>query len=155
MNGYGASGSKAATKLIEDRQDCLSSTVPVPHSLHRDWLPARPDKLPQHERKDSAVLVVLHFDRRIDAQRNRYVLRLAVRTMNRELHFLLRAQRRQAGDVECLGAIELERLRVRAFIELQRQHAHADEIGAVNALEALGHDCANAKEAGALRGPVA
>jgi hypothetical protein len=46
----------------------------------------------------------------------------------------------EAHDVVGLGAVELQRLRRRAVLELQRQHAHADEVGAVDALEALGHD---------------
>ncbi len=40
-------------------------------------------------------------------------------------------------------------------VELQRQNAHADEIGAVNALEAFGDDGADAEQLGSLGGPVA
>ena len=43
----------------------------------------------------------------------------------------------QAGDVDHLLAGEAERLAVHAFLEGQRQHAHADQVGAVDALEAL------------------
>ena len=39
--------------------------------------------------------------------------------------------------------------------ELQRQHAHADEVGAVDALEALGDHRAHAEQPRALRRPVA
>jgi hypothetical protein len=39
--------------------------------------------------------------------------------------------------------------------ELQRQNAHADEVRAVNALEALGDDGADAEQLGSLGGPVA
>ncbi len=36
-----------------------------------------------------------------------------------------------------LGAVELQGLAAHAVLELQRQHAHADEVRAVDALEAL------------------
>ena len=39
-----------------------------------------------------------------------------------------------------LVADEAERLAVHALLEGQRQHAHADEVRAVDALEALGDD---------------
>ena len=42
-----------------------------------------------------------------------------------------------------------------ALVELQWDHAHADEVGAVDALEALGDDGAHAEERRALGGPVA
>ena len=41
-----------------------------------------------------------------------------------------------------------------ALRELQRQHAHADEVGAVDALVALGDDGLHAQQAGALGCPV-
>ena len=40
--------------------------------------------------------------------------------------------------------LEAERLGVLAFEEAQRQHAHADQVGAVDALEAARHDSAHA-----------
>ena len=42
-----------------------------------------------------------------------------------------------------------------AVAELERQHAHADEVRTVDALEALGDHGADAEEQGALGGPVA
>jgi len=42
-------------------------------------------------------------------------------------------------DAEGLGAVEAQRLRRLARRELQRQHSHADEVGAVDALVGL-HD---------------
>src|SRR5204862_1227487 len=61
----------------------------------------------------------------------------------------------EADDVEDLRAVEAERLRVGVLLELERQHAHADEVRAVYALEALGDDGAHAEEKRPLRGPVA
>ena len=41
----------------------------------------------------------------------------------------------QAADRHLLVALQAERLPGRAFLEHQRQHAHADQVGAVDALE--------------------
>src|SRR3546814_2142400 len=41
----------------------------------------------------------------------------------------------QAGDVEGFRAVEAERLRVLAVLELQREHAHADQVGAMRSEE--------------------
>ena len=46
-------------------------------------------------------------------------------------------------------------VRVLAFLVDQRQHAHADQIAAVDALEALGDDRFHAEQERALGGPVA
>jgi hypothetical protein len=46
-------------------------------------------------------------------------------------------------------------LRSVAFGELQRQHAHADQVRAVDALEAFDDHGAHAEQGGALRRPVA
>ena len=66
-----------------------------------------------------------------------------------------RAQAGDAGDVEGLAAVEAQGLAVGAIGELQRDDTHADEVGAVDALEAFGDDGADAKQTRALRGPVA
>src|SRR5262249_11073239 len=58
-------------------------------------------------------------------------------------------------DVESLGTVQPERLRARAFFELQRQHAHPDQVRAVNALEALRDDGAHAQQFSPLRRPIA
>ena len=50
---------------------------------------------------------------------------------------------------------EAERLDRLAVGELQRQHAHADEVGAVDALVGLREDEADAEQVRALGGPVA
>ncbi len=59
-----------------------------------------------------------------------------------------------AEHVEGLGAVDAQRLAVHAFLELQRQHAHADQVGAVDALEAFGRDRFHTSQAHALGGPV-
>ena len=59
-----------------------------------------------------------------------------------------------AGDVEDLGAVQLQRRRGFSRRELQRDDAHADQVGAVDALEGLGDHRAHTEQAGALGGPV-
>ncbi len=61
----------------------------------------------------------------------------------------------ESGDVVSFGAFEVECLRADAFGELKREDAHADEVGAVDAFEALSYDSFDAEEAGAFGGPVA
>ena len=63
--------------------------------------------------------------------------------------------RRDAVDLDDLVAGEAERGRVLAGLELQRQDAHADQVRAVDALEALRDHRAHAEQQRALRGPVA
>lgn len=60
-------------------------------------------QLPQHERQDTAVLVVLDFDRRIDAQSDGNALRGSVGAMHDQSGVLLRADPGfQTLDVKCL-----------------------------------------------------
>ena len=61
----------------------------------------------------------------------------------------------EAGDVVDFGAVEVERFGADTFEELEREDAHADEVGTVDALEAFGHDGFDAEEAGAFGCPVA
>ena len=64
-------------------------------------------------------------------------------------------QARDAFDVEGLGAIEAEALGALAFDELEREDAHADEVGAVYPLVALGYDRLYTQKQGTFGGPVA
>lgn len=52
--------------------------------------PLRSQQLPQNKRQNPAVLVVIHFDRRIDAQQDFDVLRFAVLAVDDQRGFLLR-----------------------------------------------------------------
>ena len=65
------------------------------------------------------------------------------------------ARRAGADDVVRFRAVEAQREPRGAGQELAGQHAHADQVGAVDALEALGHDRLDAGEAHALGRPVA
>ena len=66
--------------------------------------------------------------------------------MNHERHVLSRFDliAFESGDVESFRAVEIQRLGVRAFFELARKHAHADEVAAMDALETLRDDGAHA-----------
>src|SRR5205807_10119759 len=60
----------------------------------------------------------------------------------------------EAVDAELLPAAQPQRLPALAALELQRQDAHADQVGAVDALEALGDHRADAEQERALGRPV-
>src|SRR5690606_25172 len=59
-----------------------------------------------------------------------------------------------AGDRERLATGEAELVGTFAFLEAEREDAHADEVAAVDSLEALANDRANAEKHGPLGGPV-
>jgi hypothetical protein len=69
-------------------------------------------------------------------------------------HVLTRLEIGDAGDGEAVVAGEAQAVARVAILELERQHAHADEVGAVDALEALDDDGAHAQQVGALGRPV-
>ena len=63
--------------------------------------------------------------------------------------------RRRSPRCRTFPAAEAERFRGLAVHELQRQHPHADQVAAVDALEALGDHRADAQQDRPLRGPIA
>ena len=64
-------------------------------------------------------------------------------------------ERRQARDGEGLGAVQAERLGALSGRELEGDHTHADEVGAVDALKGLGDDGLDTQQGRALGRPVA
>src|SRR5262245_12607354 len=113
------------------------------------------DQLAQYVRQDAAVLVVIDLDRRIYAQLHRDLFSGPVRAAYDQRDILLRPDPAvESDDVESFRAVEVERLRADAFFELQRQHAHSDQVAAVNPLEALGDDRAHAQQPRPLRRPI-
>src|SRR5437899_11715322 len=60
-----------------------------------------------------------------------------------------------AGDIERLFTGDAQRYDAIAALELARQHAHADQVRAVDALETLGNHGLDAQKLRALRRPVA
>src|SRR3546814_13475498 len=66
------------------------------------------------------------------------------------------SQRRAcAHDIEGFGAVYIQGVAVCARLEFQRQHAHAEQVAAVAALEAFGDNGFHPGQAYALGGPVA
>ena len=59
------------------------------------------------------------------------------------------------GEIRFFVALDAQRLRRVRALELARQHAHADQVVAVDALEALGDDRLDAQKLRALGRPVA
>ena len=113
-------------------------------------------QLAQHKRQNSALVVILDFNRRIDAQLERDTFRAAVRAMNHQRDILLRNDARFGTfEIEGFAAVEFQRGGIDPVLELAGQHAHAGQVGAVDALEALGDDGFHAEQRGALGGPVA
>src|SRR5699024_6519238 len=110
--------------------------------------------LPQHVVQDAAVSVVLDFLRRFQAYAGLEGGFLAFRVGGLDVDFLFGAVG-QAGDVEGLGAVQAQAFGVFAVNEGQRQHAHADQVGAVDALVAFGNHGLDAEQARALGRPVA
>ena len=60
----------------------------------------------------------------------------------------------EVTDLEGLLAGEAERIDRFSFWELQRQHTHPDQVGAVDPLEALGDHRTDTEQIGALGCPV-
>jgi hypothetical protein len=77
------------------------------------------------------MLVVINLDGRINPATHRHAVHFTILVRDAEREVLLRFDLRvEADNVESLRAIELQRLGGRAFLELQRQYSHADEIAA-------------------------
>jgi hypothetical protein len=62
---------------------------------------------------------------------------------------------RQDGQVERLGSVDLQTLRRNVFREDERQDSHADQIGAMDALEALRDHRLDTQQRHTLGRPVA
>src|SRR6266540_2925589 len=153
--------SRTSTRRADSRAERAAhrAALPPPTTITSQWIPAtfysggRPNRrsrfakyLAQHERQDAAVLVVIDLDRRVDAQQQGDFLHAAVGPPDLAL---------DAANVDGFVAFDAQRRdRVAAF-ELERQHAHSHEIGAVDALEALHDHRAHAEQQRAFRRPVA
>src|SRR6478735_971927 len=113
-------------------------------------------ELPQDVVQDAAVAEVFELVERIDAADQRNQLDLAVRRGDLGLHALARLEvAREAVQGQGFVALEAERHPGGVAFEHQRNDAHADEVRAMDALEALGDDGANAEQVRALGRPVA
>ena len=100
----------------------------------------------------AACFVDRHFFSGIETADHRHFEPLAVLAVDHQRQSRTRCA--FTDDVESFGAVDCERLAVDPRLKLQRQRAHADQIGAVDTLEAFGHDRFHACQAHAFGGPV-
>src|SRR6478736_5157737 len=124
------------------------------HALARSGSLADCRELAQHIVQDAAVLVVLALLGGVDAHARLELQRRPFQRRSRDGHGLA-GWIAAADDVETFLSGEPQRRRALAGQELQRQHAHSDEVGAMDALEALRDHGPDAQQHGALGGPVA
>ncbi|MBG9885618.1 hypothetical protein ABE10_03255, partial [Bacillus toyonensis] len=123
----------------------------------------RSDERAEHVLQDAAVAVVVGLAGGVDAddrvELDRLLaLRRELARRRRDLDRLRRdslVQLLKPLDRDDLGAVEAQRLPGLADGELQRHDAHADEVRAVDAFEALGDDRLHPEEVRALGRPVA
>src|SRR4029077_1509556 len=104
-----------------------------------------PQKLPQHVVQDAAVAVILDLLRGVETEAGFEGGRFAVLLPGPDGHLAAVLEVApdplgEAFDVDQLVAGEAEGGGVLARQELQGSDAHADEVAAVDALEALGDD---------------
>ena len=101
------------------------------------------------------MLVVLDLDGGIDSQRNRDLISPAAVAVDEEGDILARLDLTfQTDNVKDFGAVELQRLSTGSFLKLAGQDAHANQIAAVDALEALSYDYLDPQESGSFGSPV-
>ena len=108
-------------------------------------------RLAQHVLEDAAAAEIFQLVGGIDPDPGREAEARPVGAGDLDRDLLARGELGDAEDGERLGAVELRR----RVDELERDHAHADQVGAVDALIGLGDDRADAEQVGALRRPVA
>src|SRR5690606_20715728 len=93
--------------------------------------------------------------RGVDPREQAHIGPRAVGAMDDQHDLLLRLEGRRNLDVEGLATGDAKRLPAVGSLELEGQHAHADQVRAVDAFEAAGDDRLGAEQLGALGGPVA
>nr|GEU28369.1 hypothetical protein [Tanacetum cinerariifolium] len=153
VGGVEHDAARFAGRLHAVHQDVVGIEVFAEEGVERCL---RGQQLTQHERQDAAVFVVIDFDRGIDAQQHSDVLAGAVGTVDHQggqlLWLDLAFEAFQvvgflAGDAQGFHAVVAD--------ELQRQHAHAHQVRAVDTFERTHDHGFHAQQLGALGGPVA
>src|SRR5262245_30359093 len=112
-------------------------------------------QIAQHILQDPAVPEVVEFVQRIDAADHRHVLHGPVAERDPGIHLLARLDAVQTIDRDRLVALQLERSPGSAFLEDKGDDTHAHQIRAMDALEGLRNNGADAKQFGPLGRPVA
>src|SRR6478752_9312470 len=104
--------------------------------------------------QDAAVSIIFELIERIDAAQQRDATQRSVAGDDFRRQLLARFQLAlQPPYSYGLVALEPQRRPRGAVLEGQRQHAHSDEIGAMDALEALADHGAHPEQPGSFRGP--
>ena len=117
---------------------------------------ASPDGLAQDRRHHAALAQQLHLELRLDRGAGAERLRLAARANDVHRHRPRRRHLlRRRLDVDAIAGTQRQPLRSQAGRKPQRQDAHADQVRAVDALEARRQHRADAQQALALGRPVA
>src|SRR5690606_6119998 len=120
---------------------CLGRTSPPGRRAALRLYGLRRQQLPEPVLEDAAVAVVLGLLGRVDAHERAELGRAAVLLPGPHRHaarLALGPERRlDTLDLVELAAREPQRLRALARLELERQHPHAHQVGAVDPLEAL------------------
>src|ERR671910_587195 len=114
-----------------------------------------PEELPEDGLQDAAVAQVLDLDRRVHAGLDLELFGLAVVARSPDGQLGAGRDLCETRDVEGLSAGQTQGVGALAFRKLEGEDAHADQVRAVNALEALGDDGLYAEQERALSGPVA
>ena len=113
------------------------------------------EEVAQHIVQNAAILEVIELIQRIYASDEINLPPLAVRARERRLKALARLEARKPFNGHELRPGDLMREAGFAIGKLERHDAHADQVRAMDALEALGYDRANPEEHRAFRRPVA
>src|SRR5258705_7094503 len=140
------------------RRPFIGRLPPARYSLHSEasLQIASRSQLAQHIMQDAAVSIVFELIQRIDAaeQRNAAQRTIAGHDLGGQLLARLQIALQPAYRHRFIP-LQPHRLPRRTVLKGQPQHAHADQIGAVDALEALANHCADADKPRSFRGPVA
>src|SRR5262245_30708550 len=138
--------------------ECLVAPSITCHSLQGEgWAaPLGRNQLPQNIMQNTPVLEVVEFIHGVDPAYQRDPPQATIRGDDLGHHPLAWLDlAMQPTDGNLLVALEAERLPGGALLETEGEHPHADQVGAVDALERLAYHGANAEQIGALGGPVA
>src|SRR6202171_2264378 len=105
--------------------------------------------------QDATVSIIFELVERIDAAQQRNALQRAVAGYDLRRQFLTRLQvALQSPYSYGLIALQSDRLPGRTVLEGERQHAHPDQNGEMDLLEALADHGADAEQPGSLRAPA-
>ena len=117
-----------------------------------------PSKAAQHVLQDAAVTEVVGLTRGVDAHDGVEGDRRAVGPLRPDRDGArggALVERRQARDGEDLGAVQAQGVGALTLRELEGDHPHTDEVGAMDALEGLGDHGLDTQQGRALGRPVA